>query len=82
MTATGVGDCTNALVLSPREALIFSVGRGGVWPSGGEHLNDGRVDSDQPSFTDIEYGNRRRVSRREEFLVQMDATIPWSRRER
>lgn len=32
----------------------------------------------QPSFTDIEYGNRRRVSRREVFLEQMDATIPWS----
>src|SRR5487761_2178410 len=34
--------------------------------------------SDQPSFTDIEYGNRRRVSRREQFLQTMDATIPWS----
>lgn len=37
------------------------------------------MDSDQPSFTDIEYGNRRRVSRRERFLVTMDATIPWTR---
>ena len=36
------------------------------------------MDSDQPSFTDIEYGNRRRVSRRERFLEKMDATIPWS----
>jgi IS5 family transposase len=36
------------------------------------------VDSDQPSFTDIEYGNRRRVSRREQFLATMDATIPWA----
>ena len=36
------------------------------------------MDSDQPSFTDIEYGNRRRVSRREQFLDAMDATIPWS----
>jgi len=35
------------------------------------------MDSDQPSFTDIEYGNRRRVSRREEFLDTMQATIPW-----
>jgi IS5 family transposase len=34
--------------------------------------------SEQPSFTDIEYGNRRRVSRREQFLETMDATIPWS----
>lgn len=33
--------------------------------------------SEQPSFTDLEYGNRRRVSRRERFLEQMDATIPW-----
>jgi IS5 family transposase len=35
--------------------------------------------SDQPSFTDVEYGNRRRVSRREQFLEAMDATIPWAR---
>ena len=34
---------------------------------------------EQPSFTDIEYGNRRRVSRREQFLETMDATIPWAR---
>ena len=33
----------------------------------------------QPSFTDVEYGNRRRMSRREQFLEQMDATIPWDR---
>jgi IS5 family transposase len=37
------------------------------------------VDSVQPSFTDVEYGNRRRISRREQFLEQMDATIPWNR---
>jgi len=37
------------------------------------------VDSVQPSFTDVEYGNRRRMSRREQFLEQMDATIPWDR---
>ena len=36
------------------------------------------MDIDQPSFTDIEYGNRRRVSRREKFLEAMDATIPWA----
>ncbi len=35
--------------------------------------------SGQPSFTDIEYGNRRRVSRREKFLAQMSAVIPWAR---
>jgi transposase, IS5 family len=34
--------------------------------------------SDQPSFTDVEYGDRRRVSRRERFLETMDATIPWA----
>jgi len=33
--------------------------------------------SEQPSFTEVEYGNRRRVSRRERFLEMMDATIPW-----
>lgn len=35
------------------------------------------MDSEQPSFTDVEYGNRRRTSKREQFLEQMDATIPW-----
>ena len=34
--------------------------------------------SEQQSFTDVEYGNRRRVSRRERFLETMDATIPWA----
>ena len=33
---------------------------------------------EQPSFTDVEYGNRRRGSRRERFLDTMDATIPWA----
>jgi IS5 family transposase len=37
------------------------------------------MDCEQPSFTDIEYGNRRRVSRRERFLATMDVTIPWAR---
>lgn len=33
--------------------------------------------SEQPSFTDIEYGNRRRISRRERFFYTSDATTPW-----
>ena len=37
------------------------------------------MNNDQLSFTDVEYGNRRRVSRRERFLEAMDATIPWAR---
>jgi transposase, IS5 family len=36
------------------------------------------MDSEQPSFTDVEYGKRRRTSRREEFLTTMNATIPWA----
>jgi transposase, IS5 family len=36
------------------------------------------VRSERPSFTDVEYGNRRRVSRRERFLQTMDGTIPWA----
>ena len=32
--------------------------------------------SEHISFTDVEYGNRRRVSRREQLLEAMDATIP------
>ena len=35
--------------------------------------------SRQISFTDVDYANRRRVSRREQFLETVDATIPWSR---
>jgi IS5 family transposase len=31
----------------------------------------------QPSLTDAEYGLRRRVTRREEFLTMMDQVIPW-----
>ncbi|WP_415107540.1 IS5 family transposase [Micropruina sp.] len=31
----------------------------------------------QPSFTDVEYAQRRRVTRREKFLTMMDEVIPW-----
>ena len=62
---------------SSRDALIFAVGRGVAWFGGRCSEMIGFVDSDQPSFTDVEYGNRRRVSRREKFLETMDATIPW-----
>src|SRR5690348_1956921 len=37
------------------------------------------MDGEQPSFTDAGYGNRRRVSRREQFPATMDATLPWAR---
>jgi IS5 family transposase len=32
----------------------------------------------QPSFTDVEYAMRRRATRRETFLTQMDEVIPWA----
>lgn len=32
----------------------------------------------QASFTDLEYGSRRRASRREQFLEMMDRTVPWA----
>lgn len=32
----------------------------------------------QPSFTDVEYGMRRRSTRRETFLTMMDEVIPWT----
>jgi IS5 family transposase len=32
----------------------------------------------QPTFTDIEYSMRKRKTKREEFLKQMDKIIPWS----
>ena len=31
----------------------------------------------QPSFTDVEYDQRRRATKRQEFLQRMDVTIPW-----
>jgi IS5 family transposase len=31
----------------------------------------------QPNFSDIEYGLRKRVTKREEFLQSMDEFIPW-----
>lgn len=31
----------------------------------------------QQNFTDMEYANRRRVTKREAFLEKMDATMPW-----
>ncbi|MEZ5086323.1 MAG: IS5 family transposase [Tessaracoccus sp.] len=34
-------------------------------------------DVQQPSFVDVEYGNRRRRTRRDEFLAMMDQVIPW-----
>ena len=33
----------------------------------------------QRTFSDIEYSNRRKKTRREEFLNYMDELIPWSR---
>lgn len=32
----------------------------------------------QTTFTDFEYGNRRRISKREKFLQKMDKIIPWN----
>lgn len=32
----------------------------------------------QQTFTDIEYNQRKKKTRREEFLDAMDAIIPWS----
>ena len=31
----------------------------------------------QPTFTDVEYSTRKRVTRREEFLNAMEDIIPW-----
>lgn len=32
----------------------------------------------QQTFTDIEYNQRKKKTRREEFLDAMDTIIPWS----
>ncbi|RNI24734.1 IS5 family transposase [Flexivirga caeni] len=34
-------------------------------------------DAQQPSFADVEYGNRRRRTRRDQFLAMMTEVIPW-----
>ena len=35
------------------------------------------MDELQPSLSEVEYGQRRRVPKREAFLKQMDAVVPW-----
>ena len=37
---------------------------------------------DQITFSDLEYQHKKRKTRREKFLVRMDALIPWSRLEK
>ena len=32
---------------------------------------------DQITFTDVEYGNRKKTTKREEFLNKMEEIIPW-----
>ncbi len=36
------------------------------------------VDELQPSLSEVEYAGRRRVPKREAFLKQMDAVVPWT----
>lgn len=35
--------------------------------------------NEQITFTDLEYSNRRRTTRREEFLRKMDSSLPWQK---
>ncbi|RLA37668.1 MAG: IS5/IS1182 family transposase, partial [Gammaproteobacteria bacterium] len=37
---------------------------------------------DQISFAEAEYTQKRRTTRREKFLVQMEQLIPWERLEK
>jgi transposase, IS5 family len=32
----------------------------------------------QNSFSDLEYANKKKTTRRERFLVEMNSVIPWS----
>lgn len=34
--------------------------------------------NDQPSLSEVEYAQRRRVPKREEFLNRMDQVVPWA----
>ena len=36
---------------------------------------------DQPTFADLEYGQKRRKTRREEFLEKLERLVPWQRLE-
>jgi IS5 family transposase len=36
----------------------------------------------QLTFSDVEYGARKRISRREVFLDMMEALVPWGQLER
>ena len=36
---------------------------------------------DQPTFADLEYGQKRRKTRREEFLERLETLVPWQRLE-
>lgn len=36
------------------------------------------VDESQPSLSEVEYSQRRRVPKREAFLDQMDRVVPWT----
>ena len=37
--------------------------------------------NDQPGFADLDYQQKRRRTRREEFLERMDSLTPWRRLE-
>ena len=43
-----------------------------------ETLKQGRQDMGQMTFTDAEYANRKRVSRREQFLDARTELLPWN----
>ena len=36
---------------------------------------------DQPTFADLEYGQKKRKTRREEFLEKLEILVPWQRLE-
>ena len=42
-----------------------------------ETSQQGRLVMGQMTFTDAEYANRKRVSKREEFLSTMDKLMTW-----
>jgi len=37
---------------------------------------------DQQSFSDVEYCNKRKQTRREKFLAEMEQVVPWAHLER
>ena len=66
--------------LPPKEPLIkYLNNRAGCGIIGIRKRRGRKVMEKQINFADIEYGNRRRKTKREEFPEKMESVIPWGK---